>query len=175
MPSQRLIVYTRPDGGVSVCAPSLTALRYMTNGGGRWDDILLADREFLDRQIDAQAANGVGERAARRFVHAMQFGGCTEAEAYEIMRDRYCAPHGSAFELVDGVSHDRWFRNAWRRSHNGGPIGIDMVVARKIQLAKLQNFSQQRHLDLRWPRWRQLVRAADTPERLKQIWPRHPA
>ena len=26
------IVYTRPDGGVAVCAPSHTALRYMTGG-----------------------------------------------------------------------------------------------------------------------------------------------
>lgn len=174
MPSQRLIVYTRPDGKVSVCAPSLTALSYMTSGGGRWDDILRTDRDFLDRQIAAQAEYGVGERAARRFVHAMQFGGCTDAEAYEIMRDRFCAPHGSAFELVDSLPHDRWFRDAWRRSHNGGPICVDMKMARKIQLARIGGLSKRRKLDLRWSRWRQMIRAAETPERLKQVWPRRP-
>ena len=32
---------------------------------------------------------------------AMQFGGCTDAEAYELMRDRFCAHLGSGIELWD--------------------------------------------------------------------------
>ena len=128
------IVYTRHDGGVAVCAPSLTALRYMTGGGGRWDDILRWDREFLDRQIAAQAKHGVGEWAAARFVHAMQFGGLTTAEAYGVMRDRFCAHLGTGCELWDtaDVPRDRTYRDAWRRSHNGGPILIDERKAREM-------------------------------------------
>lgn len=127
------IIYTRPDGGVSICAPSLTALRYMTSGGGRWDDVLRWDRDFLDRQI-AKQAEECGEWAAARFVRAMQYGGCSTPEAYGIMRDRFCAHLGTGCELWDtaDVPTDRTYRSAWRRSHNGGPIQIDARVARAI-------------------------------------------
>ncbi len=131
------IVYTRPDGGVSICAPSLTALRFMTCGGGRWAGF---DPGFLDRQI-AKQAEECGEHAAHRFVMAMQFGGCTTAEAYDVMRDRFCAYLGSGCELWDisDIPTDRWFRNAWVRSHNGGPINIHLPKAKAIQLRKLRH------------------------------------
>ena len=154
------IVYTRHDGRVSVCAPSLTALRYMTGGGGRWDDY---PPGFIDRQIVAQAEYGVGERAAVRFVHAMQFGGCTDAEAYAIMRDRYCAHLGTGCELWDvtDVPQDRWFRDAWRRSHNGGPIYIHMLTARRIQRRRLLKANRMLAASRVW--------AAESPEALKAI------
>ena len=130
------IVYTRPDGGVSICAPSLTALAYMTGGGGRWDGF---PRGFLERQIAAQAAGGVGEDNAARFVRAMQFGGLTTAEAYAVMRDRFCSHLGTGCELwwTEDVPTDRRRRNAWRRSHNGGPILIDEARARAIDEARM--------------------------------------
>jgi hypothetical protein len=133
------IVYTRPDSGVSVCSPSLTALHYMTGGGGRWDDIIRWDREFLARQIAEQAKHGVGEWAAARFVRAMQFGGCSTPEAYGIMRDRFCAHLGSGHELWDtaDVPRDRTYRDAWRRSHNGGPILLDDRKVRELQEARM--------------------------------------
>lgn len=165
------IVYTRHDGGVAICSPSATALTYMTGGGGRWDGF---DPGFLDRQIAQQARDGVGERAAQRFVMAMQFGGCTTAEANEIMRDRYCAHLGTGCELWDqnDIPQDRWFRDAWRRSHNGGPICVDMQSARRIQRARLADFSEQQRVDLSWPRWRERIRRAQTPEALKATWPK---
>ena len=131
------IVYTRPGGGVSVCAPSLTALRYMTGGGGRWDGY---PPGFLDRQI-AKQAEECGERNAHRFVMAMQFGGCTDAEAYELMRDRFCAHNGSGCELWDisDLPTDRWFRDAWVRSHNGGPINISLPKAKEVQFRKIKH------------------------------------
>jgi hypothetical protein len=133
-PVMKRLVYTRHDGGVSICAPSLTALAYMTGGGGRWDDIIRWDREFLDRQIAAQAKDSVGEWAAARFVRAMQFGGLTTAEAYGIVRDRFCAHLGTGCELwdVEDVPTGRRYRNAWRRSHNGGPIFLDGRAVLKI-------------------------------------------
>lgn len=154
------IVYTRPDGGVSVCAPSLTAMSYMTGGGGRWDppegkmwyrwnnksyliDVpyrlrlykFTTPTWFLDAQINEQAKYGVGEAAARSFVHAMQFGGLTTAEAYGVMRDRFCAHLGTGCELWDtiDVPIDRTYRDAWRRSANGGPIRLDENKVREIQ------------------------------------------
>lgn len=129
------IIYTRPDGGVSVCAPSLTALAYMTGGGGRWDGF---PRGFLDRQIAEQAKYGVGEWAAARFVRAMQFGGLSSPEAYAVMRDRFCAHLGTGCELwnIEDIPTNRTYRNAWRRSHNGGPIELDEQEVRKIQETK---------------------------------------
>lgn len=127
----RRIIYTRPDGGVSVCAPSLTAMAYMTGGGGRWDGF---PRGFLDRQIAEQAKYGVGEWAAARFVRAMQHGGLSTPEAYAVVRDRFCAHLGTGCELwdADEVPTDRSYRDAWRRSHNGGPIVIDQRIAMEI-------------------------------------------
>jgi len=181
MPNKR-IVYTRPDGGVSVCAPSDTALAYMTGGGGRWDGILRWDRSFLDRQI-AKQAEECGERNAHRFVHAMQFGGCTDAEAWEIMRDRFCAHLGTGCELWDvaDVLTDRWFRDAWRRSHNGGPIDVDMAKARRIQLSKIKGavrVHNSKRIELGRkpyvPLWGELgnaIRHARDDEELRRVWP----
>lgn len=141
----------------------------MTNGGGRWDGF---DPGFLDRQIEAQAKDGVGERNARAFVRAMQFGGCSDAEAYEIMRDRYCSHLGTACELWDSSDFpDRWFRNAWRRSHNGGPIVIDMKVAKRIQISRISDAAKIRGAVMRTGLWKSRVRRATSPEELKTIWP----
>ena len=176
------IVYTRPDGGVSVCAPSLTALRFMTGGGGRWDGY---PRGFLDRQI-AKQSEECGERNAHRFVMAMQFGGCTDAEAYELMRDRFCAHHGSGIELWDvgDVPQDRWFRDAWVRSHNGGPIDISLRKARGIQFRRITDAVDQenarRRTDINlfdrpiqpdWSVIRDAIRRADDVGDLRRVWP----
>jgi hypothetical protein len=175
------IVYTRPDGGVSICAPSLTALRFMTGGGGRWDGY---PRGFLDRQISKQAEE-CGERNAHRFVIAMQFGGCTDAVAYELMRDRFCAHQGTGIELWDvgDVPKDRWFRDAWVRSHNGGPIDISLSKARDIQFRKIkaavafENNHRMADLDLfdcpltpDWSTIRDAIRRADDVAKLRRVW-----
>jgi hypothetical protein len=166
----RRIVYTRQDGGVSVCAPSRTALAYMTGGGGRWNGF---SPGFLDRQIAEQAKSGVGERAAAAFVRAMQFGGCSTGEAYAIMRDRFCAPYGSAFEVFDAEElPDRWFRNAWARSHNGGPICIDMARAREIQMRRIKAAARRHRAELELARWRERIRRVDCPQQLRHIWPK---
>jgi hypothetical protein len=176
------IVYSRPDGGVSVCAPSLTALRFMTGGGGRWDG---HPRGFLDRQI-AKHAEECGERNAHRFVMAMQFGGCTDAEAYEVMRDRFCAHMGSGIELWDvaDVPADRWFRNAWVRSHNGGSIDISLSKARAIQFRKIKAAveleNRGRRVDINlfdhpicpdWSAIRDAIRRAHDVADLRRVWP----
>jgi hypothetical protein len=124
------IVYTRHDGGVSICCPSANVIRWMGTGG-RWAGY---PRGFVDIQIERQIAAGIHADAAARFARALAFGGCTEAEALAIVRDRDCAHKGTGIELwdVDDVPSDRTYRDAWRRSHNGGPIIIDEKAARAI-------------------------------------------
>ena len=104
----------------------------MTLGGGRWDQF---GPGFLMRQVWQQVQDGISEHAAVKFMRAMQFGGCTEAEAYGVIRDRDCAHLGTACELwhVDDVAKlDRRYRDCWRRSSNGGPIYIDEYKAQQL-------------------------------------------
>jgi hypothetical protein len=177
------IVYTRHDGEVAVSAPSLTAMTYMTGGGGRWDGF---PRGFLDRQIAEQATCGVGEWAAVRFVRAMQFGGLSSAEAYAVMRDRFCGHLGTGHELwdVDDIPTDRWFRDAWVRGHNGGPIDVSLSKARGVQFRRIrsavdvENRHRLDHIDHfdcpivpDWSAIRDAIRRAENETELRRVWP----
>ena len=118
---------------------------------------------------------------------AMQFGGCTDAEAYELMRDRFCAQHGSGIELWDvgDVPKDRWFRDAWVRSHNGGPIDISLTKAMGIQFRRIkmavdrENGRRRADINL-FDRLiaaglvaiRDAIRRADDVASLRRVWPR---
>ena len=174
------IVFNRHDGGVSICAPTDWAISMM-GCGGLWDEF---PRGYMEVQIERQIARGVPKDVARRYALAMQFGGCTTAESLEIIRDRDCAPHGTAMELwdYDDVPTDRWFRDAWCRSHNGGPISISMKLARPIQLKhignalKLKNDKRQSELlapiECDIETIRQNVLMARDEVELRLIWPR---
>lgn len=176
------IVYTRFDGGVSVCCPADECIAWMTGGGGIWDH---QPRGYLDTQIDRMIEAGHRADAARRFAHAVQFGGCTTAEALEAIRDRDCAHLGTAIELwdADDVPLDRWFRDAWRRSANGGPISIDLKLAKPIHFRNIKTMvereNKRRDLDLfdsvvapDWPALRERIKSAREEAELRMIWPR---
>ena len=138
--------------------------------GGRWGSM---PRGYVDIQIERQIAAGHEEYAARRFAHAMAFGGCTDAEALAIIRDRDAGHRGTAHDLVDmsEVPTDRWFRDCWRRSHNGGPIYVHMTMARRIQRARIAELASKRGVEMKLDLWRARIRRAETPEALKAIWP----
>jgi hypothetical protein len=170
IPRRERILYTRYDGGVSITHPAAECMAWMSSGG-LWAD---RPRGYVDEQIERQITWGHLPHAAWRFAHAIAFGGCTDAEALDIIRDRDCGHLGTAFELLDvsDIPTDRWFRDAWRRSHNGGPIYVDMRKARKIQLVKLTDAARKRNIELRMDRWRQRIRQSTCPLHLKQIWPK---
>ena len=130
-----LILYTGHDGRVAICAPSQNCIRWMATGG-RWSDM---PRGFVDTQIERQIAGGHLPDAAARFARALAFGGLTESEALCVIKDRDCGHLGTAHDVVDASDlPDRWFRDAWRRSHNGGPISINIDAARGIQFKRLR-------------------------------------
>jgi hypothetical protein len=177
---RKRIVYNRKDdGGVNICQPSPRALRCLQMGG-RWQ---AASRGFVDRQIASQIARGISPDAAARYAMAMLFGGVTEGEAWAIIRDRDCAPHGSMFELMDldELPQDRWFRDAWHRSANGGPIGIHLPKARRLQLDKIKTAvtgHNKRRLALGRaplvPLWGELgnaIKHARDEDELRRVWP----
>ncbi len=139
-------------------------------------------------EIDAQIEAGFPEDATRRFIRALAFGGCTTAEALAIIRDRDVERGSTAIELWDvDELPDRWFRNAWRRSHNGGPIVIDLEKARPLQAAHIvravTKFNKRTHPLLERfrkapqavsPDWDRLYlrinKAHDEPS-LRAVWP----
>lgn len=168
-PRRERILYTHFNSHVMIYRPSANCMRWM-GLGGRWGD---RERGYVDTQIERQIADGIDEWTAVRFARAMSLGSITDSEALAILRDRDCSRFGTACELLDvsEVPTDRWFRDAWRRSHNGGPIYTAMPIARKIQLKKLTQLAKDRKLELRMERWRQRIRKAKTPEELKAIWP----
>lgn len=148
--------------------------------GGFWDSL---PPGVMDRQIASMVRRGVNEDAAYRHAKAMMFGGCTTAEALEIIRDRDCAHLGTAIELwdVSEVPTDRWFRDAWSRSPNGGPISISLVKAKPIQMQRIGDFvieeNKRRERELLAPfdydrdlLRDKIVRARDEIE-LRRIWP----
>lgn len=167
------IVFNRHDGGVSICCPTDWAISMM-GCGGLWDR---RPRGYMDIQVERQIARGVKPDVARRYARAMQFGGCTTAEALEIIRDRDC--DGTAIELWDvaEVPTDRWFRDAWYRSHNGGPISINVEKARPIQWRHIKDTYKKRMSDLLFeefdlePYKHKIIAARDDGE-LRRIWPK---
>ena len=121
--SNKRIVYTRhSDGGVTVCTPTPWFIDVCKRGG--WWQHLTPDQ--IEKQLQSKMARGVTPEAARRFAIAMLFGGLTEVEAFDLVRDHDCAPLGHSFEVMDAEQlPDRKHRNAWRRSPNGGPVWVD--------------------------------------------------
>ncbi len=177
----RAIVYNGFKGGVQVCHPSPQIFAIMSHGGW-WD---LAPHGFVEAQIERQISSGIDPDHAARFARAVAFGGVTEAETWDIVKDRDCARHGDMHEVqrLDELP-DRWFRDAWSRSRNGGPIGVDLEKARPIQWRRLLDAVSQenkrREFDLFGPapiRLRKLtyqnaIKHARDDEELRCIWPK---
>lgn len=171
------IVYTRYDGGVTVNCPAPRIFRELQHGAwGSWK------KEWVDYEIHHAIKDGRNPDGVKRFARAMVKGGVTEREVWALIRDRDCLHKGRLHELqnLDDLP-DRWFRDAWRRSHNGGPVGIDLTKARPIQLAKIKEAVAARNtkrialgrnpIALPWWTLGQAIRHARDAEELKRIWP----
>lgn len=165
-----MIMWTRNDGLVSLTEPSENCLRWMSTGG-RWDDM---PRGFVDIQIERQIADGIAPDVAARFARAVAFGGLTRAEGLALIRDRDCR-HGTAHEWVtrDDLP-DRWFRDAWRRSHNGGPITLDLETCRRVQWRRIKaaiptDDYEPFTVDL--DRVRVALKRARDPDDVRCVWP----
>lgn len=148
--------------------------------GGFWSD---RPHGFVETQIERQIAAGIDPDHAKRFAHAVAFGGCTTAEVYEIIRDRDCARFGTLHELIDPIElPDRWFRDAWRRSSNGGPPSVSLATARLVQWKRLSLAvtaeNKRRKLDLFGEdqieldeaKYQTAIKRARDEEELRRIW-----
>ena len=119
--------------------------------GGWWSD---RPRGFIERQIELQIKDGIAPDHAKRFALAVEFGGCSEAEVWDIVKDRDCFRHGYFHEKhhIDDLPQDYAFSEAWYRSHNGGPILEDLEKAKPIQwkriMIALNEENKKRELEL---------------------------
>ena len=176
----KAILYTNHDGSVSVCHPSPDIFAIMQSGG-YWDD---RPAGFVQSQIDRQIADGIDPDHARRFAHAVAFGGCTEAEAWNILRDRDCGRHGFHHDVIyTATLPDRWFRNAWTRGHNGGPVFVNLEKARPLQWQKIvsaiRTENAKRELDLfgkasvklQRQLWQSAICSARDEDELRRVFP----
>lgn len=176
----KTIVSTLPEGGVSLCVPARECLAELSSGA--WSD---KPRGFVAEQIDRQIADGRNADAVNRFAKALVTGGVTEAEAYDLIRDRDCGHIGTGHELWSADDFpDDWFFAAWRRSHNGGPIWVDIEKARSIQferiVARCEHINSLRKRDLyrfndplvlNLGAIRDQIVATDSEGILRRIWP----
>ena len=180
MAISKRILYTRHDGGVAVCLPSADIFAVM-QCGGYWDD---RPRGFLQAQIERQISDGIAPDHARRFAMAVAFGGVSEAEAWGIIRDRDCARRGTLHELIDADElPGRWFRDAWKRSANGGPVGVDLNLARPVQWDRLyaaverenknraRSYEAKPELKPEFGTIRSAIRNARDEDELARVWP----
>lgn len=130
----RCIVSTQPGGLAAFTYPSPNVMAALTHGG-------IGQYSRLDRDWEIQkfVCGGMRETIAARWIDALITGGKTDAEAYELLRDRSAKEDWTGIELWDraDVPADRWFRSAWHRSQNGGPISIKMSRAKAIQFCKI--------------------------------------
>ena len=175
------IVYTRvEDGGVTIRCPTDDVVRWM-GAGGLWAH---EPRGFVDCQIERRIGDGHAPDIARRFVHALAFGGLSEGESLAVIRDVVLGRIAGEFWDVSDIPSDRWFRDAWCRSHNGGPIMVDLAKAKPIQFRRIKavvdlensrrRFDLERFDDVIEPKWgalRDRIHKAECAESLKHVWP----
>jgi hypothetical protein len=178
----RHIVYTSPGGTVSICSPAPEFIDGWLSHGGYWQD---KPRGWADAWIDRRTAEGRHELSVAHFARKVQMGGCSTAEALATIRDFDCAHLGAGCELWRADDFpDRWFRDAWRRSHNGGPISIDLNAARRVQFRRIKAAVERENkrraaeidlfehpVELPLGALRDRIHKADSVEELRSVWP----
>jgi hypothetical protein len=125
------IVYTLPGDKVAVMHLTWSSMKARTHGGRL---TLPYPRSVC---IENLMRSGHRPDFARRWIDTALTGGMTDAEYYEAVIEKAMSKDGTAPELVDAAPADRWFRDAWRRGHNGGPIRIDFDAARLVHVQRI--------------------------------------
>jgi hypothetical protein len=179
----RCIVSTGKDGAVFVTHPTTETMTFLTHGGAPDGYFRRVDR---DEQIERMVGRGIRQVVAVKWITVLFTGGLTDAEAYELIRDRDTHADWSGKELWNRseIPADRWFRDAWKRSPNGGPIYVNLDRAKPIQFRRIrsaiedENKRRQNELDLfdalfecDLPALRERIRSVDDERALRAIWP----
>lgn len=140
------IIWRDPHGGVVVTMPSPKMMRAFQNGGVGISppdapsmdtgDIIAAQgkTKFYSTQMERWTARGVAPGVGQRYARALFAGGCTEAEAFAIIRDKDTYA-GEGHIRGPAPALDPFFRDAWQLV--GGAVVIDMTRARAVFARKV--------------------------------------
>jgi hypothetical protein len=175
----RSILCTKPDGGVGVIKP--TPWAYARTHGGVFIVVDGKPRPWAEffspqREIDKMVANGRRPVFARRWIMSAVNGGMTDAEFYEAIIEKDMAKGWTAPELIDEPPSNRWFRDAWRRSHNGGPIYLDLErakiqQARRLRSAHADRLGRDPFFEFDLGPWLTRIKCALSVDDLRAVWP----
>lgn len=175
-------IYTRVDGGVTECYPDPNCIEAMRMGGW-WDQY---PEHVVKDQVRRQMEDGISRHAAQRFFDALGDGGLSHMEAVDTILQRDCAHLGYGLEQwhISQLPKDQWFRDAWTRSHNGGPISISLKKARQVQFRHIRRALRAKERRLRASVYavddsvsidldaiRKSILHAEDVEELRAIWP----
>ena len=152
IPAPQCIDTLRDGGGISTAFMSRTGFRDWLKGSHNWKTIMgwwWRDEVPLDLAIAWEAEKFVRdtswrpdrkdrEALAQRWINALHLGGLSEREAVALIIEKDAPAWSTAHEIVNvsDLPQDRTYRDAWRRSHNGGPIYIDGGKKIEIEEAK---------------------------------------
>lgn len=146
----KLIAYLRhSDGRLILQRPVEDVFKAMTLGGIDWNK----PKGFVEKQIKLQMKSGISKEHAEAFAKAIAFGGLTDAEAWEVFKNRDCFRFGHFFVLVDieDLPESRWFRNAWALNNNGA-VAVNLDKARNLQWMRIKTQvneeNKKRELDI---------------------------
>ena len=182
------IIYTRPDGGLSVVHP--------VEGARLGHSITLADGTVLDsndpvQRLTKQAPQPVPVDELRRgwpVAGAIANWAETEDEFLARVKAKVLPADAINSQIVDeaAVPTDRTFRNAWEQA--GATVTVSMAKARNLQEAEINRRRREKIRDLlerealgenvtadkatvRAVNARTLVNSATTTEELKAVMP----
>lgn len=135
----RRIVYTRPDCRVGVLVPAPEWLAGVTGVGGLIEREQSVEQILLHMVPKAEGGLGLSAAQAIYYVNSCVNGGLAPKDAYALLVMRDVPTDCSGVEIwhTEDVPADRWFRDAWRRAPEGGPIHIDLDAARAIQAKRI--------------------------------------
>jgi hypothetical protein len=148
--SRLRVVCTLPDGRVAILVPApdfieecrvgIVAARAARGYAQEpLDETYEAGKFVADPSWRGDLPHAAREALALQRVRALNRGGLTEQDAVALVRDCDAPAFSTAREIVDvsEIPSDRTYRDAWRRSPNGGPIVIDQNAARAIRDERL--------------------------------------
>jgi hypothetical protein len=140
------VVCTLPDGRVAILVPApdfieecrvgIVAARAARGYAQAPVDVTYeAGKLCADESWRPDVSPDLREALARARFAVLNGGGLSEREAVELIAACDAPAFSTAREIVDvsEIPSDRTYREAWRRSPNGGPIWIDQDAARAIR------------------------------------------
>lgn len=132
------IISTLPGGKVAVTCPAEQAIWCLRHGAKDFNNPWFGRPWYFPHlQFARMVARGVKPSVAWAYSTHMMRGGLTRRQAIDLIGARDCP--GVCPEIVDvsELPDSRFYRDAWRRSSNGGPVWIDDEHKEQIETNRM--------------------------------------